>query len=160
MLRRFGLWFSRHAFVYPPPGGRYSTSVQYNTQPDQVDPPGWCAIEPVGIFPGYMAKQTSILKVYGIISVSGTVVVVQGLFFGYHYVVFIIPAVVSTFMLYRVFWDPATEMTSRGVGLLGLWALVLVALLGLVTYVDRGTTDVVPFEIIGYNPAALRAPNG
>lgn len=87
--------------------------------------------------------------------VSGAVVVVQGLFFGYHYAVFSVPAVLVLIVIYRTMWGLTLDLSRGQKAFLALWLFGLVGFLAIMTYVDRGTTDVVPFRIIGYNLAVL-----
>jgi hypothetical protein len=88
-------------------------------------------------------------------AVSGAVVIVQGLFFGYHYAVFSLPAALVLIVTYRTTWDLTLDLTGRKKAFLTLWLFGLVGLLAVLTYVDRGTTSVVPALVIGYNLAAV-----
>jgi hypothetical protein len=88
-------------------------------------------------------------------AVSGAVVVAQGLFFGYHYAVFSVPAALILIVVYRTTWGLALDLTGTKKAFLALWLFGLVGLLAIMTYVDRGTTDVVPARVIGYNLAVL-----
>lgn len=90
-------------------------------------------------------------------AVSAVVVLAQDLYFGYHYAVFVVPALFVLFMAYRSSWGLVLFTTNKRMGFLTGWTLGLVCFLGLMTYLDRSTTDVVPLRVIGYNLAALLA---
>ena len=98
---------------------------------------------------------TKISAFLAMAAVGGTVVFLQGSFLGYHFAVFIVPTVWLLLVLRTGSWDLAAQLNPNKIAFLAVWSLGLIGLLAMIVYVDRQTTDVVPFGTIGFNLAAL-----
>lgn len=105
----------------------------------------------------YYRRWMDTFVIISVGAVSGAVVLIQGLFFGYHYAAFVAPAVWILVMILHRTGTLTGPMTGRQLAFLAGWSLGLVGFLAVATYVDRRTTDVVPLSVIGYNLAALLA---
>ena len=112
---------------------------------------GWLVIPTLA-----WCKQWKALGILlGSLAICGAVVVVQGLFFGYHYSVFVVPAIGILALVYIRASYFGGSLTTGKLVFLGAWSLALMLVLAAATAVDRKSTDVVPFEVIGYNLTAV-----